>query len=720
MSPFDILVVGGGASGIGAAVSAAREGKKALLLSEYKNLGGMITNGISNTDIGIAPLNGISNFPNKEWCDPEKLSNGLFEEFRQLVKRHYRNDPKSANGLRYEPKIAQRFIHQLVNAEANITVELEATFENIHITNDKISSLTFRRANGNSETISLDPNTFVIDATDCGDVAAACGCPFFIGREGKTVTNEIFAGKIYWDQYAADRENRYRFLKTSTAQTTHRGDSRVQAYSYLMTIKDYGRRAPNIISRPPGYRRDKYDNGIPFFDTWAYKNGYMPNQKYEVNVHPKGSDLQEINYNYHTGNRAAIEAEYKNHALGYLYYIQHDLGLDHFGLANDEYTDNNNFPYRLYVRESRRIQGKYIFNEADATPFRIIESSNGNLSGQYKTYDGNVTKRPPAHSDGIALVSYAMDSHAVRAYPQYRANNSNYRHLGEGEFYISSLTGPGSVPFGVLLPDQGPTNLLVSHAVSATHVGYGTLRMEPIRMWMGQAAGCAASLAIDENLDLKNLNIRELQKKLIAPPHNLKLFYYVDVNEVPWAHVAIQILSLMGVFYGYDRYEFRPAQLMTRAEFIKIVLLAAELAETLPPNPIITYPGYADVNESDWFYPIVKQAYESGILTLFQNEQNLQPNLPITRAQAATLILDALNIPVENFTGTPTFVDVQLNPDGTKPWYFDVIETINKKEIMRGDNANNPDPFRRTFRPNDNLNRAETAVTLLRAIEVGS
>ncbi len=180
----------------------------------------------------------------------------------------------------------------------------------------------------------------------------------------------------------------------------------------------------------------------------------------------------------------------------------------------------------MYVRESRRMKGRYIFKEQDSTPFDLYQARKNNDFNNLKLRDG-IHKRVMNErmENSIGYTSYPMDSHAVSPYSQYNFNQSKEHnwvgyHKGEGEFYLQNLSASGVIPLGTIVPNE-IDNLIVTSAVSATHVGYGTLRMEPVRMGMGQAGAVVASLAQDLNIEkaddfFTDKFIWKLQSRLIS------------------------------------------------------------------------------------------------------------------------------------------------------------------------------------------------------------
>ena len=298
-----------------------------------------------------------------------------------------------------------------------------------------------------------------VDATDCGDIAAWAGAPFRLGREARS-RREPHNGVIYYDR-ANDRT-----LPGSTGAADHR----IMAYTYLLTVKDYGAGADKTIPKPPGYRKEDFIHSPAWKQSWAVTAGRMPGNKLELNQHPEGGDIQEINYKYPVAGyreRDRIEALYRNHVLAYLYYIQTELGQKQVGLPDDEYRDTGGFPPLLYVREGRRIIGDQLPDETDIT-------------------GAGAFTRP----ESIGIGDYPMDSHAVRP-----KTNWTTPDMGEGEWWLYRETPVHQLPIGVMIP-RTLDNLFVTSAVSSTHVSFGTYRLEPVRMAFGQAAGIAAELCI--------------------------------------------------------------------------------------------------------------------------------------------------------------------------------------------------------------------------------
>jgi hypothetical protein len=504
-SECDVLVVGATTAGVSAAITSARYGLNVVLIEETRRLGGMPVNGLGSTD--LRRLND---------------SSGLFEEFRRRVQSIY----GTGDGLMYEPRVAHQAIKEMVWGEPRLIVHRQVRPVKVTTENGRITEVVAETVPGGRR-VAFHAR-IVVDATECGDVAAWAGAPFRVGREGRTA-REPHAGHIFYDR-AGDRP---------VAASTGQADQRVQAYAYLMTVEDYGPGADKTIPKPPGYDPRKYEHAPKFDVSWAVTSGKLPNHKYEVNQHPQGSDLQVVNYPYPTttyAERRRIEQAFKDHALGYLYYIQTVEGKKNIGLSEDDYRDSGNWPQLLYIREARRFEGSRVLDETD------------------------ISNRP-IQPNAIGLADYPMDSHAVQPKSDWTTPD-----MGEGEFYLPQHTPWHQPPYDVMIPRR-LINVFVPTAVSATHVAYGTLRLEPVRMHFGEAAGIASYLALRYGVQPRDVPARQIQDELVkvrtgtsdrpaldgfgAPGPSAdpaKLYAFSDVNPALRKYRAIEWLAARGFY----------------------------------------------------------------------------------------------------------------------------------------------------------------------------
>jgi hypothetical protein len=517
---YDVVVAGATASGVGAAIAAGREGMKVALTEESPSLGGMFSNGVSNTN--IRTLGACS---------------GIFEEFRHRVMKyhrdHYPDDPIvnstpkgephffpfgrawGSLGLVYEPHVADKIFKEMVAEIPTITVFYRQYPVRVLKEGNRVTGVVTRAVNGSEE------KTFhagvVIDGTHEGDLLPMAGAAFRLGREPRT-PEEPHAGRMYmtWDgQYFGSGE----------------GDGKLQAFSMILTVKDYGLGADKTIPKPPGYDPSHY---VP---SPAQLKPNMPNKTLNLGA----TDVADLNATYIDGDRAErqrVYEAYKNHALGLLYYRQTELGEKQFGLAEEDYPDNGNVPYILYVREGRRLEGMYMYSQRDT--IRVPGF-----------------RRPPIQKDTIAVGDWDSDSH------QMASDFEGYVHWApDATRDPYKIWAPHQIPYGVLVPKQ-VDGLLVAAAVSSTHIGIGVLRTDPPRMSMGQAAGTAAALAVKQKIEPRNVPIAELQRKLLE--QGSALFYYADLLPGHKYFQPIERLSMAAIIDGYDDFTFRPDQPATKA-----------------------------------------------------------------------------------------------------------------------------------------------------------
>jgi hypothetical protein len=542
MKEFDVIILGGTPAGIMAAVAAARAGHTALILERNAHIGGLPANGLGATDITTRGATG-----------------GLFLEFVNRIRRHYesaygKKSPQveaCSDGYHFEPHVAEKiFLDMLDEQSERVTVLLQRQFdsnsENVELTGTRLSAIVVtRRDTGQKE---RHAGGVFIDATYEGDLGAAAGVPFRVGRESKQEYNEPRAGALY-----AYYEPRYSGTEPDP-DSTGAGDKAVQAYNYRVCLtSEPGNRV--AIEKPVAYDRAEYASIIddirqnrmtrPPQDKetpWQW-NGIgrvvsltaLPNGKTDANDQASAflsTDLAEENWAWPTATwewRDRYAQRLRNYILGLIWFIQHDPEVPenirtqslNWGLAKDEYTDNGNFPRQPYVREGRRLMGDYLFTAHDALPTDGIAGKN----------------RPPLHADSITASHYHLDSHAAK-------KREPGRIAREGFFSLKG-TSPYTVPYGTIVP-QKIDGLLTPVATSATHIGLSTLRMEPCWMALGQAAGVAAGICIENGVQPRAVDTAALQRRLLAA--GAVLVYFNDVNPGAPHFESLQYFALRGFF----------------------------------------------------------------------------------------------------------------------------------------------------------------------------
>lgn len=490
----DVVVYGGTASGVVAAVAASREDKTVLLLEPGKHLGGMVAGGLGATDVG----------------DPGAVG-GLSLEFFQRVRRHYakRDGEKSqavkdcAGGFRFAPSVASAVFAEMLK-EAKVTVLFDQRLDAVEREGSRLVAL---------KTVKGDEfkGLVYVDATYEGDLLAAAGVKYHVGREGREVYGESLAGVMRFSPAhqwpvrisGMDGKNRLPFVQADALGKPGEGDRRVQAYNYRLCLTD---RKENQVPfpRPRGYDAGRFELLARYL---AVKPGLkmgqlmnpvrVPDGKTDVNNNgPFSTDHIGANWDYPEADpkrRLALVQDHVGYTQGFLYFLANDKRVppalrqevNGWGLARDEFTDNDNWPPQLYVREARRMVGSYVMTQADIL-------------------DKDKSKK----EDSVGLGSYNTDSHHVQ-----RILNTDGTALNEGDFQVPVT--PYAIPYRSLTPKgKECENLLVSVCVSASHVAYGSVRMEPVYMILGHACGVAASLAVEEEVSVQRIDVGKLQGRL--------------------------------------------------------------------------------------------------------------------------------------------------------------------------------------------------------------
>jgi hypothetical protein len=520
----DVVILGGNPGGIGAALAAARRGRKTIMIEPSPYIGGLMASGLGVTD--IRSLN---------------AAGSVFREFASYVVQHYADTygPDSEQvvhcreGLRFEPSVAKSIFKRMIEAEPLLTTLTSRELVSVEKEGDALTSITVRPIEGGKEEV-YKAQLFV-DATYEGDLAAMAGVPYSLGRESRDEWNEEYAGVLYQN---------FR-TKEVLAGSTGLGDDRIQAYNFRLCLtKNKDNQVP--FRKPASYNREDYVSLIEDVAEGRVKgfsdvcNTVMiPNGKTDTNNHHYclcSTDLPEENREYPEGSRKVRERIIKRHReyiQGLLWFLQNDEELPdwfkedsrQWGYAADEFEDTDHFPPQLYVREARRIHGEYVFTENDA---RIAPGLD----------------RSPIHYDSIASGDYGIDSHATRKREPIGQNIAL-----EGFMAVGFLTGIYQVPYGIIVP-QRIDRLLVPVAVSATHMGLGTIRMEPCWMQIGYAAGVAADVSIRTGRHVRDISVDKLQDELLKD--NQVITY---LQDVPWGTEtsrAVQYFGAKGFFKGYD------------------------------------------------------------------------------------------------------------------------------------------------------------------------
>lgn len=509
---YDVVIYGGTAAGVAAAVQARRMGKTALIVGPDVHLGGLTAGGLGWTDSGNKGVVG-----------------GISREFYQRIKRHY-DDPKAWRQQRpqdyshyrpqqdamwvFEPHVAERLFEAFVK-EYDIPVHRDRWLDRqqgVEKESGRIVAITM-----------LSGETFrgrvFIDATYEGDLMAAAGVGYHVGREANRVYGETLNGvqtrnarshqfKNKISPYVVAGDPSSGLLPRVHDEGPGRegeADHRLQAYNYRLCLtNDPGNRVAFI--KPEGYDPLQYE--LLLRDLVAGSRHVFgkfdpaPNRKTDTNNHGSFStDNIGMNYDYPEASyerRKAILKEHEQYQRGYYYFLTHDPRVPaevqdrmrQWGLAKDEFRDTDHWPHQIYVREARRMVSDFVMAE----PY---------LRGL------KPTPRP------VGMGSYNMDSHNVQRYVVHDADGSAYVR-NEGDIQVNP-GGPYPISYGAIIPKKAECeNLLVPVAISSSHIAYGSIRMEPVFMVLGQSAATAAVLAIDGELAVQDVPYDKLKARLLA------------------------------------------------------------------------------------------------------------------------------------------------------------------------------------------------------------
>lgn len=498
----DICIYGGTSAGVIAAYAASQSGKSVLLIEPGKLLGGMTTGGLGQTDIG------------------NKVAiTGLARQFYQKVGAEY-GVPEQ---WKFEPSVALKVMENYIR-KGHVRVLMSKQICNVKKKDATIQYITVKDGdNQASPLIKVSAKEF-LDCTYEGDLMAKAGVSYTIGREDNKQYGETIDGfqlpeyhkQSGYHQFP-DNVSPYKIpgdpssglvwgISKDAPSSTGTGDKKIQAYNFRVCLTDSAEnRIP--ITRPKGYDSSKYELLLRLFaaqPTMRKINDYfiwsiMPHRKTDINNRGGFStDMIGESYDWPEANyqeRKRIFDAHLAYTKGLLYFLQNDSRvpqeiqtfIKNWGYPKDEYKQFGHFTPQLYVREARRMLGAYVMTEHNCR--------------------GSVTV-----NDGIGLAAYGMDSHNC----QRIIVNGMVKN--EGNVEVGGFK-PYPISYRSITPKQNEcTNLLVPVCLSATHIAYGSIRMEPVFMVLGQSAAEAASLAIDEKVPVQQINVSRLQQWLKNDP----------------------------------------------------------------------------------------------------------------------------------------------------------------------------------------------------------
>lgn len=499
----DVLVIGGTTSGTSAGIASAREGVNTLIVEESPWLGGMFS------AQGVGACDGNHN-----------LHSGIWNEFRDRIRTHYGGAEAVQTGwvsnTLFEPHVADSIFKAMASEEKSLEVVYGYHLTDILKDNNKVTGAMFENEKGEKIRVTAK---ITIDATDIGESLKMAGADYHLGMDSKKDTGEANAPEVANDI--------------------------VQDLTWVAILKDFGPGADKTIPMPEGYNKEDFhgacnetvDNRkIDCDQMLTY--GKMPNNKYMINWPQYGNDVYLNVVELPREERIKELQKAKDVTLQFVYYIQHELGYKHLGLADDEYDTPDLLAYMPYHREGRRVKGMaYLTYNHVAEPY---------------------AQKEPLYRTGISVGDYPVDHHHKK--------NPNAPDVGFPP--VPSF----NVPLGSLIPEKVDGLIVSDKAISASNLINGSTRLQPVVLLTGQAAGTLAAISVKESKQPREVSVRTVQNELLKnKTYIMPLF---DINPTDADFEAIQrvtatgILNTKGEAYQWaNRTWFYPDTTVTVKEF---------------------------------------------------------------------------------------------------------------------------------------------------------
>ncbi len=516
----DIVIYGCTSAAMTAAVQAKSMAKSVVIACPEKHLGGLTAGGLGYTDSGDKSVIGglAREFYHRVWLEYQKPETWRWQKRDQYGNKGQGTEAMDAGNRTmwiFEPHVAEN-VYEAWMKELKVPIFRDSWL-------DRSKSGVKKDGKGQITSIAMmDGSTYsakmFIDATYEGDLMAAAGVSYTTGRESKAAYDEQWNGiqtgvlhhkhhfgavKTPISPYVIPGDPKSGVLpRISTESPGQYGaaDNKIQAYCFRMCLTQVPENRV-AFPKPETYDPKQYELLLRIFEAgWRetfQKFDPIPNAKTDTNNHgPFSTDNIGRNYDYPEASykrRLEIIKEHEEYQKGWFYFIANDprvpddvrLEMAKWGLAKDEFTGSGNWPHQIYVREARRMMGKHVMTENE------------------------LLKRRPT-PEPIGMGSYGMDSHNIQRYitPDGFVQN-------EGDIGVSTR-GPYQISYGSIVPKQGDApNLLVPVALSSSHIAYGSIRMEPVFMILGQSAATAAAIAIDGKVSVQNLPYAKLSIRLL-------------------------------------------------------------------------------------------------------------------------------------------------------------------------------------------------------------
>lgn len=485
----DVLIIGGGASGVAAGVQAARLGATSLIVEPTTWLGGMLTSA------GVSAVDGNYRMPA-----------GIFGEFRDKLAAHYGGLDALKTGwvsnVLFEPSVGNQMFRELADAEPNLTVEYETVPISVTQESDGTWKAEFKDNAGKTFDVHA---RILIDGTELGDIAKSVGVGYDLGMESRSVTGEDIA--------------------PDSARNI------IQDITMVAILKDYGHEVE--MAEPADYDPAEFactcENelctdpdhiGHNYTPAYMMEYGHLPNGKYMINWPVAGNDIY-INLVEMTPEEreAALEVA-KQQTLRYVYFLHDQLGFKNLALADDEFPTDDLLPFIPYHRESRRIHG--------LTRFTL-----NHITHPYSTPE-------PLYRTSIAVGDYPVDHH-------HKAYNGLDTLPKIGFYPIPSY----GLPMGVLIPQDVDNMLVTEKSVSVSNIANGSTRLQPVVVQIGQAAGAIAAIAALDHISPADVDVRRVQQIILDGGGYIMPFLDVDKSDPKFK--PYQRIGAVGILEGEGR-----------------------------------------------------------------------------------------------------------------------------------------------------------------------
>ena len=507
----DVIVYGGTSAAVTAAVQVSRMGKSVIVVSPDQHLGGLSSGGLGWTDTGNKEVIGglAREFYHRVFLHYDKPSSWKWqprEEYGNVGQGTPAIDGDARTMWIFEPHVAEQVFEDLVKENDLQVLRDEWLNRESGVEKDGLRITSMTTLSGK-----VFKGKIFIDATYEGDLMAAAGVGYHVGREAGSVYDEewngVQVGVLHHQHYFKSDIDPYivrgdsssgllPYISPDDPGNKGDGDHRVQAYCFRMCLSNH---PENMVPfpKPAGYEPANYELLARVLETGRkdifHKFDPIPNRKTDTNNHgPFSTDFIGMNYEYPEASyqeRRKIIDDHEAYQKGLMYFLANDPKvpedirnkMQQWGLAKDEFTDNGNWPHQIYVREARRMIGEYVLTEHDVLGKRNVPKS-------------------------VGMGSYTMDSHNVQRYVKPDGFVQN-----EGDIGVKPKQ-PYKIGYGCIVPQASHChNLLVPVCVSSSHIAFGSVRMEPVFMILGQSAATAAVHSIEQNVPVQDIDYSRLK-----------------------------------------------------------------------------------------------------------------------------------------------------------------------------------------------------------------